>query len=549
MVKAIKPLVMMQLKDKIDLSYLKSKKQTISKVILSVLAFAIITAVIFVLFYVCKLLKIFHLIAIIPVSVMVVIVTVMEILSLLSATFGLMKNLYFSKDNAVLLTLPVTTNQVFLSKIIVYFIYELKKMLFFMVPLFLAYGITSRLPIVFYLWLIVCWVLVSLFNISFASLFSILAMGITMFLRNFNIIKITLFAGAVGLSIWGAVSLINLIPADLDIIAVWGTLFWQIQDFLSMFSLKMAPFAYLTKMIIGGYVGLKPVVFSLLTIKVLGILILIIALLFALAFLISRPLFSKMAAKPFEYRKVTKEFKLKNKRMNTFLSSVKTQTLLIFRTSDELFALMGCAIALPILILLLNRIFAAMATRVLGDHLTVIFNLLIILLVAMASSNKIASIYSREGSAAYLNKTRPNEYKTNLFAKLVPNIVVMTISIIASVSIFSNFAHLTVSNRIFFSLTAIFVYMMHLFWSAEMDVMNPQSAQYATTGEHNNNPNETKSTIIMFILSVIFVGIALFLSLENVKVAWIKVSIVALALLVFRIWSYLSKIKYFYKEK
>ena len=82
-----------------------------------------------------------------------------------------------------------------------------------------------------------------------------------------------------------------------------------------------------------------------------------------------------------------------------------------------------------------------------------------------------------------------------------------------------------------------------------MDIMNPQSAQYATTGEHTSNPNETKSTVIMFILSVIFVGIALFLSLENIKIAWIKVSIVALALLIFRIWSYLSKIKYYYKEK
>jgi len=549
MVKAIRPLVMMQLKDKIDLSYLKSKKQTISKVVLSILAFAIVTAVIYVLFYVSKLLKVFHLIAIIPVSVMVVIVTFMEVLSLLSATFGLMKNLYFAKDNAVLLTLPVTTNQVFLSKIIVYLIYELKKMLFFMVPLFLAYGLTSGLPIVFYLWLIVCWVLVSLFNIAFASLFSILAMGITMFLRNFNIIKIALFAGAVALSVWIVVFLINLIPADLDIIAVWGTLFWQIQDFLNEFSLKMAPFAYLTKMIIGGYVGLKPVVFSLLTIKVLGLLLLIIVGLFALAFLISRPLFFKMAAKPFEYRKVTKEFNRKNKRINSFLSSIKAQTLLIIRSSDELFPLMGCAIALPILTLLLNRIFAAMSTRVLGDHLTVIFNLLIILLVAMASSNKVASIYSREGSAAYLNKTRPNEYKSNLLAKLMPNLVVMTISIIVSVSIFSNFANLSILNRVCFSLTAIFVYILHLFWSAEMDIVNPQTAQYATSGEHNNNPNETKSSIMMFVLSVIFVGVALFLSLENIKVAWIKLALIALVLLVFRIWSYLSKIKYFYKEK
>ena len=82
-----------------------------------------------------------------------------------------------------------------------------------------------------------------------------------------------------------------------------------------------------------------------------------------------------------------------------------------------------------------------------------------------------------------------------------------------------------------------------------MDIMNPQYTQYATTGEHNNNPNETKSTVTMFIMSVLFVGVALLLSLENIKVAWLKVVLVALALFVYRIWSYLSKIKYYYKEK
>ena len=82
-----------------------------------------------------------------------------------------------------------------------------------------------------------------------------------------------------------------------------------------------------------------------------------------------------------------------------------------------------------------------------------------------------------------------------------------------------------------------------------MDIMNPQYTQYATTGEHNNNPNETKSNVTMFIMSVLFVGIALFLSMENVNAAWIKVVLVSLGLLVYRIWSVLSKIKYYYKEK
>ena len=549
MLKLIRPLVMMQLKDKIDLSYLKSKKTAIQKIVLSILAFALVTAVIFLLLFLSKLLHLFHLADIIPISVMVVVFTIMEILALISCTFGLMKNLYFSKDNPVLLTLPVTTNQVFLSKIIVYFIYELKKTLYFIVPLFLAYGLISGLPIYFILWLVVCWFFLSLFNVAFASLFSIATMGITMFLRNFHIFRILLFLIAVGGGLWIIISLINLIPEDLDIVATWGRLFWDIQDFLNGFVKAVPIFAYLTQLFVGGYKGLKPVLFFKNTLIILAILLGVVVVLFALAFLISRPLFFKMAAKPFEYRKVTREFKKKNRKINSFLSAVKAQALLIFRTSDELFSLAGCAVAMPILILLLNRIFAAMSTKLLGDYMTVAFNLLIILLISLATNGKIASVYSREGAAAYLNKTRPNEYRTNLLAKLIPNAVVMTISIIVSTSIFAGFTSLTPKNVVLFGLTAVFVYLLHLLWSAEMDIMNPQYTQYATTGECNNNPNETKSTVTMFIMSVLFVGVTLLLSLENIKVAWLKVVLVALALFVYRIWSYLSKIKYYYKEK
>ncbi|MBQ2864287.1 MAG: hypothetical protein IJE91_02340 [Clostridia bacterium] len=549
MIKALKPLVMMQLKDKLDLSYLKSFKQTITKVILSILAFAIITVAYFALFYVSKLFRIFHLVAIIPVSVIVVIFTIMETLALLTGTYSLMKSLYFAKDNPVLLTMPVSTNQVFLSKLIVFFVYEMKRTLYFLVPLFLAYGITAGLPIYFYFWLIVCWFLISVFNVSFASLFSILAMAITMFLRNFNVIRILIFLGIVGVAIYALVTVINMIPADFDIRTVWGTLFWQIQDFLNMFTKLMWPFTYLTQLIVGDYIGILPRLFTPYTLKTILYCFALIIAMFALAFLISRPLFFKMAAKPFEYRKVTRDFKRKNKKTNSFLSAVKAQALLILRTSDDLFALMGCAVAMPILILLLNRIFAAMSTKALGDYMTACFNMLIILLVALASNTKIASIYSREGAAAYLNKTRPNEYRTNLIAKLVPNAVVITISIITSVSIFAGFSTLNVVGRIFFSLTAIVTYLMHLLWCAETDVMNPQTSHYATTGDHPNNPNETKSTITMFIVSFAVFLVGLFLSVEDVRISWIKVGLVCIALFAYRIWSYLSKIKYFYKEK
>ena len=445
--------------------------------------------------------------------------------------------------------MPVSTNQVFLSKIVVYFIYELKRSLYFFVPVFLAYGLVSGLPIYFYFWLVACWLMLSLLNVAIASLFSIVAMVISMFLKNFPLIKYVLFLGIVGGIVWGIVEVIQMIPANINIAGSWGIIFWEIQDFLEMFTTKFKMFDHLTHMVIGGHIGLQPKLFSTSTLWEVLAVIGIAAVMFALAFLISRPLFFKMAAKPFEYKKITREGKKKNARTNSFLSTVKNQSRLILRTSSDAFSLLGSAIALPILILLLNKIFAAMSTRLIGDHMTVSFNLLIILMVSMATNGKIASIFSREGAAAYLNKTRPMHHRKNLLAKLVPNAVVMTLSIVASVVVFGEFTNLGKKNIVLFALTAIMTYLMHLLWSAEMDIMNPQSAVYATTGEHPNNPNETSSSVVMFFMSFALCGISLFLASENVNTAWIKVAGITLALFVFRIWSILSKIKYYYKEK
>ena len=82
-----------------------------------------------------------------------------------------------------------------------------------------------------------------------------------------------------------------------------------------------------------------------------------------------------------------------------------------------------------------------------------------------------------------------------------------------------------------------------------MDLMNPQYEQYATFSEQSNNPNENAASILTFLLAIIFAFVALFLSLEGVDGAWIKVTSLLFVIAAFRIFSFFVKIKVFYKEK
>ena len=82
-----------------------------------------------------------------------------------------------------------------------------------------------------------------------------------------------------------------------------------------------------------------------------------------------------------------------------------------------------------------------------------------------------------------------------------------------------------------------------------MDIMKPQTKQYATFSEQANNPNENVSAILCFLLSAIVVGIEFLLSFfGNSYVAWAKVFGVTAAFLAFRVVNYILKIRAFYKE-
>ena len=153
-VRALITLVKMQLKEKMDLSYLRSTRGLIFKIVWLLIEFAAITAVLTVLFNYVKLLGLFSLVHDIPVSVISIIFAVMLFLSIVTDTVGLMKSLYFSKDNTVLLTFPATPSLVFLSKLVTYYVYELRKSFMFIVPMFIAFGITKGYGVYYYPWLL-----------------------------------------------------------------------------------------------------------------------------------------------------------------------------------------------------------------------------------------------------------------------------------------------------------------------------------------------------------------------------------------------------------
>ena len=150
-IKSLWTLVMLQLKDKIDFSFLKSARKTIFKVIYSILWFVGLTALIYLMFSLVVKFGLFSFLQTFNFRALLILMTVLFILSFFSCLFNVTRTLYFSKDNQVLMTMPASNGTIFSSKLIVCFIYELIKNVTYILPFFIAYGLVMKLSFFFFL--------------------------------------------------------------------------------------------------------------------------------------------------------------------------------------------------------------------------------------------------------------------------------------------------------------------------------------------------------------------------------------------------------------
>ena len=547
--RALVTLVKMQLKEKMDMSYLRSLRKFIFKIVWILIEFAAITAALFFVFKYVRLLGLFSLVGDIPISVVAVIFTVMLGLSVVTDTVGLMKSLYFSRDNTVLLTFPATPSLVFLSKLVTYYIYEIRKSFMFMVPMFLAYGMVKSYGLYYYPWLILMFVLVSTVPVLIAAILSIPAMFLYVFLNKVKVLQYVLYTvlavGGVAV-VW---SLLGKIPADINFIETWGETYWQIQGALKTFTEAFKPIYGLTELIVGKMAGFVNVIFNDDTVRRLATLVGLDAGMLLLCFICSKPLFCRMAATPFEFKKKNSIKEKKNKKRSAFSSALRKEWLSGLRSNAFLKLSCVLIVVMPMAIYLLNKFYASMDLSTFGKQMTVCFNVIIMLLILLMTNINIASVYSRDGASSYLNKVQPAPYALLLFSKLFFPIIIAFIGTAFSTVVFAGFTSLTKSNALLVGVIVYAVYIFHIFSSAESDIMNPQYEQYATFSDQNGNPNEAKSAIMAVLVSMI-VFIAMFLlSGEIGGNIYVKLAIVTVALATFKVITYLAKIKAFYKEK
>lgn len=544
----LKTLVMMQLKDKLDLSFVRSVRSTVIKATLSVLKLAVAVVAFYLVFFVSKLLSVFRPFGYVPDTVVNLIFSLIQLMSVVTCTVGLAKTLYMTADNKVLLTLPVSGTCVYMSKLILYYIFELKKNISLTLPLFVAYGLSNDAVWYYYPWLLFCFAFISLVPVAIGAVLSIPAMFAGRFVGRFKWLQAVLaLAGATAVTV-ALVYLIRLIPDNINILGQWAAIADGIEKFLNRSVKIFAPYYYLTLMIAGGTMRVGGKLLQGDNFVYLGIMLAVVAALVAASFFAARPLFVYMASKQFEYEK--RAVKAKNNRVHRRRISPFFESMQMDLRSGTFVIGSFIQLVLPaIAILLLNKLYAAMNTNYSGQVMTKTFNLLVMLVMTLAFNNSYASVYSREGAARNLLKTRPQKPVYTLFGRIAFRAVVILLSCIAATAVYLDASTAESDQIILMGAVTLLASESHLLWCADMDLMNSFADQYQTVGVQFDSPNERNATVIGFLLAAAFAFFYYFLSDRGEFASLVKIALAALALLIVRVYLFVTRSKLYFAEK
>lgn len=541
-------LTVMQLKDKADLGFVRSRRSLIIKSTLAVVKFVASTAIFFALFYLCVRLSVFSFSTVLPDTVINVLFTVFIVMSIISGTVGLTNSLYFSRDNRVLMTMPVGGGSVFASKLVMFYIFELKRNLFFTLPMFLAYGITNGAVWYFYPWAIIGFAVISAVPVAVGAILSIPALFISAFVRRYKWLQYLLIVAASALVVWALVAVISAIPQNINLLGQWGTISVRIQSFLKAFRDAVKPFYFLCLLVIGGTLRISTAPIGLDTLLYLGVTLAAVAAAFAVAYFAVRPLFFKMVSRQFEYEKIKvppRKNKVHSPRLAPYFESLKMS----FRDGKRVLTAV-VELTLPfIAVLLLNKLYAAMNMSFAGRILSQTFSMLVLLVITLSLSSPFASVYSREASARNLLKTRPINMLRMLFSRIAFRALTLVLSAVGAVVAYGIVGGVPVTSVVLLFFATTFLGLAHLLWCAEIDVMKSQAAQYRTVGVGFNDPNERKATAIGTALAVLFTLAFYLFSDTGVTASLVKITIIAAALLAVRVYLYVTRVRLYFAEK
>ncbi len=531
MIERLKVLILLQLKNK-SKRFDRMSKHIYASVAVQTVILVIVSIIMTLALHVIK--NIFY----IPVNeyFAIFILVLTQSISIIASLLGLTTDLYHSKDNQILFPLPVKNDEIFISKMIVYYIHELIKSLYILVPLLIALGYHSQADFAYYLNIIPLTILLPFVSVSVATLLSLPFVVVKNFLKNHNLISALLsllvFVGIFFTIYW----LVAQIPVPIRLVQLYNRFIIGLTLFMQDVASIGSVYSFVGFILYGIDTWMNYVYVIL---SVVGL---------ALAnYFIAKPLYFKLTSRSQENTvKKVKHMKLRESK-SLFLTFFRKELLIARRSPNELINNYALLLMLPIIMYVLNYVYMGMNRSTLGNDLVLILNVLIVTLIVTGSNTASASAITTEGYEFILLKTAPYDTSKIAWAKMLFNFLFTTLIIIVSFGLFALALPVFPIEDIYMLFGFIvLVNVGHILWSLQLDILSPKLSEYATSGSLSDHSNIKKSLSIGLILSIVFTIISIISFILFRELGWMLMIVSAFVFAVNRLMSFTANLKAYF---
>lgn len=519
MFKTLKILTLLQLSEKIKLKRETTFSQKLGIVGKSffhtVISYVVLVLLCFLLFNILFVRK--------SVLLLTFVLFIMQLLSIVTSTVSMTDSLYLSKDNYLLMTYPVKHSHIYISKLLVAYILELRRGVQFTLPLLLAYATinTNLLTFNYVLASIIYSVLLPLFPVLIGALLSIpVALG-KKFIKKYTIIQIF---GTIALFVSLFLitqGIINALPENFSVVRNYD----DFLDGLDTFYMSVNRFS--------TYVGCLGELLYGKNIFINNLLIIAILIVIGVVSIASSVfVYFKIASSASE-SSIQKNHSSKNKaHKSTFLTFMRKEMTLSIRNIGNFASDYFFLFILPFVLMIVSSIYVRVDRDLLGECMTYGFIGMIALIMLSASNTASATAISSEGTEFCLIKTAPGKTSNIVWSKILINFLTSTIFLALTFALLSY----TLDGYVELSkLWLVFVYVILIdlgliLWSIQLDILNPKLKEFANSQNKSEIQNFAHSITIGCIASIIFSAALIVLYLINFSIAVLAAILVGIGI-------------------
>lgn len=528
----VKYLTLMQIGDQVRGLKTGGSKKLVSKILLKVL-FMVISIVAFTaLFFVIRNFFSFEL----SKDLIVTLIFITQLISIVACLGGMILVLFVSKENTMLLAFPCNYSEIFLSKIIVFALDEIKKSLIFIIPLLIGFGINAGVGVIYWLQLPIIWLALCLLPVFIGATMAIPAIYIIKFLKSHVFIYALLLSALIIAGYLLIYWILSQIEPPINIAGKYARFLEAVRQAFATINKISLFYSFIGNSLFGVSTALY---FSLTLLVVLGFGV--------LCFLVAMPFYFKAASSTAE-NSSKKVHKIKyGKSKSLFITFLKKELKIHFRSSDTVTSIITAVLLFPTISYVFNFIMSLINTSSLGIYMTIAFNMMITLSLLGTHNANSASAISREGNEFAVLKTAPSNTSLICWAKLAVTATINVLSLITTAIMLVFSMRVPIFDVIAIVITIFFISVGQISWGFELDLRNPKITEYASKGDAvTDNGNVAKAIAIAFLISTLVGLLSLILLLDSYVFGWVRILLIAFVFMLARLYLLHSNLKTYF---